>query len=156
MGQQTASVGLLTHSSVMSWRFILIFVVVLFTAGVVYGFLRKRYQWTAQDTAMARARSTRAPYWYRVLRALDVFANVVVNGKEDETISARSGRWAHKAHGGPWYYRWPARALTAFLNAIQVDHGEQAMSGDLERASEIVTLETAALQEPSFDKVQHG
>lgn len=156
MEQQSKIVGLVTHSSVMSWRFVVILAVVLFAAGVVYGFLRKRYQWTAQDTAVARVKSTQAPYWYRVLRALDVFANVVAGGKEDETISARSGRWAHKAHGGPWYYRWPARALTAFLNAVQVDHGEQAMSGDLERASEIVTLESVALQQPSFDKVKHG
>jgi hypothetical protein len=137
----------------MSWHFILLVAVVLFVAGAIYGFLRRRYKWTATDTAASRVRSSQASYGHRVAVALDIFLNVVANGKEDETISARAGRWAHKAHPGPWYYRWPARVLTAFLNAIQVDHGEQAMSGDLERASEIVTLETAALQEPSFDKV---
>lgn len=127
-------------------------VLALFGGLAVYGFLRKRYHWTDLDTRLSQIRSLKEPYWRRVLVAFDVFCNVIFGGLPDETISARCGRWAHTAHGGPLVYRWFARFVTAWLNAIQVDHGEQAMSGDLARAQVIVALESAALAEPSFSK----
>ena len=73
-------------------------------------------------------------YVHRVLVASDIFANVVMGGYPDETISSRCARGAL---AGRWWGVWMSR----FLNLFQRDHGADAMAGDRERAKAVERLE---------------
>ena len=59
------------------------------------------------------------PYYLRVLIALDQFANTILGGWPDETLSSRAGRKAHCT----WYWK----ALAWVLNHIQPDHTKIAI-----------------------------
>jgi hypothetical protein len=77
-------------------------------------------------------------YIHRVLVAFDQFVNVIFRGRPDETISARSYRAA--LEGKLW-----GRAMNAFLNIFQSNHGAKAAAGDLERSQSIDATETKIL-----------
>lgn len=110
---------------------------------VLVSFVTSRnYPWTQADTAASEAASIKGPYWYRLLRAFDVFCNVASGGEEDETISARCGRWSMRPHG-----HLVQKFMIRWLDVLQGDHGFQAMSGDLARAQRIVKIETDALSQ---------
>lgn len=59
------------------------------------------------------------PYWLRVLIALDQFANTVLGGWPDETLSSRAGR----KKGTAWYWT----TLAWVLNHFQPNHTTMAI-----------------------------
>lgn len=123
-------------------------VVALVVAMVVLSIVgRKQYPWTSDDTWKSMLASGHEPYRYRLALALDLFANAIAGGRLGETISSRCGRWKLVVHGHGTVWHWLADWMCAWLDVIQPDHGEQAMSGDLKRAQNIVALETAALEQ---------
>lgn len=73
-------------------------------------------------------------YLHRVIEEIDVTANVVTGGNQDETISSRAAR--ADMQGKKWG-RW----LSAALNLFQRNHGAKAEAGDLERAAHVEYLE---------------
>lgn len=76
-------------------------------------------------------------YVKRVLIGFDQFANVVLNGHPDETISSRSARAA--TQGKLW-----GKTMSKFLDLFQKDHGATAEAGDLERAETVEYLEDSS------------
>lgn len=96
--------------------------------------------WSVSDVAQAEARTAVEPYWHRVLVALDIFINVVfIKGQEDETISTHS--WRASLLNRTW-----GKAMIWWLNLFQANHGQQAASGDLERAENRVIVLSKLLQ----------
>lgn len=87
-----------------------------------------------QEEAKQRQETAREGFLHRVLVGFDIFCNVLLCGKPDETISSRSAR---AALAGKWW----GIVLSRFLNLFQLDHGADAMAGDLERAEEVEKLE---------------
>jgi hypothetical protein len=86
------------------------------------------------DVPKAEAKAAAEPYWHRALVALDVFLNVVVMfGNQGETMSSHA--WRASMQGKLW-----GKLMNAWLNGFQSKHGPQAASGDLERASVMVSL----------------
>lgn len=79
-------------------------------------------------------------YAFRVLVAFDQFANVVIGGSPDETISARSGRLQFQ-------YPWTWGVLARLLNTVQPGHTEGAIEHDEGRAEEVVLKEKDAEKE---------
>lgn len=90
------------------------------------------------DIAVQEAQAAKEGYVHRVLVGFDQFVNVILRGRPDETISARSYRAA--LEGKLW-----GRILNACLNVIQSDHGAKAAAGDLERAKAILATEDDTL-----------
>lgn len=86
------------------------------------------------NVAVQEAQAAKEGYVHRVLVAFDIFVNVLFRGREDETISARSYR--AYLEGKLW-----GRAMNAFLNFFQKDHGAKAAAGDLERSQSIERTE---------------
>jgi len=80
-------------------------------------------------------------YFHRTLVGLDQFANVLMGGNPDETISARSARASKR--GGI-----VGKAMCWWLDKIQKNHGEDAEAGDLERADKVKQIEDSALKVP--------
>lgn len=73
-------------------------------------------------------------YAVRVLIALDQFANVLIGGHPDETISARAARAAENGE------RWGI-GMSKFLDLFQRDHGAEAQAGDVARAITVAKAE---------------
>lgn len=74
-------------------------------------------------------------YLHRVAVALDICANVLLKGREDETISARVRRLSDTYKGlsaNPLI--WIAKVLNGWLNFVEFNHGHGAEIGDLVRA----------------------
>lgn len=92
----------------------------------------QRYGWTSADTAKSAAQVMSAPYWYRCLVALDLFANVLLRGMYGMTLSSRIAIWAAMKRKGP--VGWFVGMLLKALERLQADHGDEAMSGDIARA----------------------
>ena len=90
------------------------------------------------NVTLQEARAAREGYVHRVLVAFDVFVNVLLRGREGETISGRAYRAALMGH------RWGI-VLNFLLNLIQKDHGAKAAAGDLERANSIAQTESRIL-----------
>lgn len=100
----------------------------------------QRYGWTSADTARSAAQVTSAPYWYRCLVAIDLCANVFLNGMFGMTLSTRIAIWAAMKRSGPT--GWFIRMLLWALEHLQRAHGDEAMSGDVARATiAIVTIQ---------------
>ena len=105
---------------------------VLFVLLVAFLLIRGSHaqpSWNASQTAESETTATRGNYFYRVARAGDVFINVVLLGKEDETISTRTWRWSLKPHGREF-----SKLVTRVLYGIQKQHGVGAATGDVGRA----------------------
>lgn len=116
----------------------------LFVVAVVVFFIRGGHaqpSWTPADTAKSESTATHGGYLYRVLRAGDVFLNVVARGRECETISTRCWRWSLRPHG-----RLFSKALTKVLYGIQKNHGPGAATGDAGRAQDEAQFLTAVIQ----------
>ena len=79
-------------------------------------------------------------YLLRVLIAFDMFVNVIINGRFDETISSHSGRAALK--GKLW-----GILMSKFLGLFQKNHVLIAQQSDLDRARAIEKTLQASLSE---------
>lgn len=80
-------------------------------------------------------------YFGRLARAFDVFCNVIFGGLQDETISARMGRWATEDTG---VRKWIGTLLAKGLNVVDADHCAAAEESDKERAEVVISTETLA------------
>lgn len=90
--------------------------------------------WIPQDIAPTEARAAKEGYVHRALVALDIFVNVIVLlGEQGQTISSHA--WMAAQSGEAW-----GKAMTTWLDWIQPNHGQQAASGDLERANTSATI----------------
>lgn len=90
---------------------------------------------TAQKEQRDIAESQHDGYFMRVLKALDVFINVVfLRGHLDETISSHAGRAAYE--GKVW-----GIYLTKFLNIFDSNHALNAQAGDIGNAEQEIGLE---------------
>jgi hypothetical protein len=89
---------------------------------------------TPAQEAKQRASASHEGYAHRVIEEVDVTANVIADGKQDETISSRASRAA--VAGKLW-----GRVLSRVLDGFQKNHGAKAQAADLERAEEIEALE---------------
>jgi hypothetical protein len=70
----------------------------------------------------------------RDLIALDMFANVLTGGNEDETISSRLARGAEQHHV-------VGEVGTKILNLFESNHCVKAQAGDVYRATTVEKLE---------------
>jgi hypothetical protein len=95
---------------------------------------------TPAEEAKAKSDTTHEGYIQRVLVAGDIFANVVMDGQEDETISSRVARWDTEDKG---VKHEVGHLISEVLADIQKDHGALAEAGDLERAQEVESIEEA-------------
>lgn len=84
-------------------------------------------------------------YIKRNLVAFDQFANVLLDGSNDETISSRAARWATEEKGSK---RAVGRIVSKALDLFQKDHGAQAIAGDETRAQDVVKIEDASGELP--------
>lgn len=89
---------------------------------------------TPEQVVQQESEAAKEGFVKRDLIALDIFANVLAAGHEDETISSRLARDAeqHKVVG---------EIGSKILDVFQRDHGVKAQAGDLERAKAIVLTE---------------
>jgi hypothetical protein len=89
---------------------------------------------TPEQVAAQEAKTAKEGFIKRDLVALDMLANVLADGHNDETISSRLARDAeqHKVVG---------EIGSKVLDVFQRDHGAKAQAGDLERAEAIVLIE---------------
>lgn len=84
----------------------------------------------AVDIPLAEAQAAAEGYLHRALVAFDIFVNVVLlKGQQDETISTHC--WRASLEGKTW-----GDVMCWWLNLFQDNHGPQAASGDLLRATE--------------------
>lgn len=91
------------------------------------------------DVPAAEARASKEGYLHRVFVALDIFMNVVfLFGEQDETMSTHA--WRASMEGKLW-----GKLMNKWLTGFQANHGPQAASGDLERASVRVSILTKTL-----------
>jgi hypothetical protein len=81
--------------------------------------------------------ASREGWLHRILVALDQFGNVFLfRGQPGETISTHAARACRL--GKTW-----GRAMSAFLDIFQADHGSKARAGDIERAKNLLRIEDA-------------
>jgi len=92
-------------------------------------------------------------YWQRLLIGFDIFANVLLGGQLDETISSRVQRMSTAHHGWARVWRWPllllAKLVLGALDWIQPGHGVIAEIDDAARAQALVRLERAVIPRTS-------
>lgn len=98
-----------------------------------------------KSIAQCETSAERESYPRRLLVAFDQFCNVALGGDPDETISARSARWAARGKTGFILWRLLARAILAWLDFIQPSHGVGARAGDLARAETVERIEDQSL-----------
>jgi hypothetical protein len=93
--------------------------------------------WTPGDVPAAILRASNEGYPHRVLVAFDIFLNVVFCfGEQDETMSTHAWRKSST---------WFGKAVNYWLSWFQPNHGPQAASGDLERATARIAILSKAL-----------
>lgn len=81
------------------------------------------------DVPKAEAQAATEKYPHRAVVGLDIFCNVFfLFGRQCETMSTHA--WAASKEGKFW-----GKAMNAWLNGFQPNHGPQAASGDLQRTS---------------------
>jgi hypothetical protein len=94
------------------------------------------------QTATQEVQASKEGYVLRLLIAADMFANVMLGGHEDETISTDTGLMATK-------HQFVGVVVSRALDLFQSDHGAKAGAGDLERAQqEVIRLETSGVVGP--------
>lgn len=94
---------------------------------------------TPTQEATAEHQALSEGYLMRLLIEIDKLGSVLTDGDPDETISSRAARAAEA--GKPW-----GIALSKILDKVfGADHGATAQAGDLARAEQIITTETASL-----------
>lgn len=92
---------------------------------------------TPEQAARLEARAGNEGYVHRCLVGLDQFANVLIGGKADETISSRCARASVQG-------KWWGMGMSSFLNLFQANHGAKAVAGDMERAKNIESTEQSS------------
>lgn len=93
---------------------------------------------TPDQIALQEAQAAHEGYIHRTVVALDQFANVLLDGVPDMTISSRAAIAAQK--GKTW-----GIGLSKLLDVFQADHGMKADAGDLERANAVQQVEQQTL-----------
>lgn len=96
---------------------------------------------TPQQIAAAEARVSKEGYLHRALDGFDQFIATLMDVQDDQTISSATEIAAHKQ---VWYHAF-AVALNSGLDLIQKSHGQLAQAGDIERAKEVIAVDTSAL-----------
>jgi hypothetical protein len=100
----------------------------LATARALFGKKQPAFNYPA-DVPIAEAQAASEGYLHKALVAIDICLNVVVlGGRQSETISTHA--WIAAQEKKLW-----GRIMNAWLNGFQRDHGAEAASGDLQRAS---------------------
>lgn len=87
-----------------------------------------------QQEVANEEKATHEGYLHRVVEEIDVTANVIAGGHQDETISSRVGRDAEQGH-------IVGKVVTHGLDLFQHNHSATAQAADKERAEEIIKLE---------------
>ncbi len=95
---------------------------------------------TPAQEAQAKASAAKEGYVMRNLVALDMDANVLMGGSDDETISSRMARWACEGKG---LRRAIGSVISKGLDLLQRNHGARAVAGDAERAAIVLETENA-------------
>lgn len=76
-------------------------------------------------------------YIKRVEVVIDIAANVITDGQQDETVSSRAARAALQG-------KWWGIALSTVLGWIQPNHGAKAQASDIARAENVIRIEESA------------
>jgi len=90
----------------------------------------------AEASAVAK-QALREGYWYRLLKGLDEYGNVITGGDLGQSISSRVGLDAAKGDKG-------AIAMVEFLNMFEKDHSVKAEVADEAQAEKVVQAEQAS------------
>lgn len=93
---------------------------------------------TPGEQALAESQVTKEGYIKRNLIAFDQFANVLLDGANDETISSRAARWATHETGAKGAV---GKIVSKALDLFEKDHGARAEAGDLQRAETVEQIE---------------
>jgi len=102
------------------------------------------------DTVQAEvAAQAKYNYYDRVVRALDMFVNVVFGGELDDTVSGRTARWRNS--NGSW---WPCLCCKLF-NVLfrETDHCTEALMADTARAELEIARDEGSLDKPQPETV---
>lgn len=97
---------------------------------------------TPEQITEQEAKVSKEGYIQKDLVGLDQFANVLLGGSPDETISSRVARWDTEDKG---IKHEVGKIVSKGLDLFQPDHGAKAEAGDLERSNAIQAIETEAL-----------
>jgi hypothetical protein len=87
-----------------------------------------------QVIAKEESQAAKEGYVHRALVGVDQFANVLLGGNPDETISSRAQRAANRGDLLGKFTSW-------WLSKLQSSHGYKAEAGDIERAKKIEDIE---------------
>lgn len=98
---------------------------------------------TSAQVAKDETQVAKEGYFRKDLIGLDQFANVLMGGSPDETISSRSARWATEDKG---LKEEVGEVVSKGLDLFQKDHGAKAEIGDMYRAETVETIEQKAAQ----------
>jgi hypothetical protein len=93
---------------------------------------------TPDQIAIQEVQAAKEGYIHRSLVGVDQFANVLLGGNPDETISSRSQRAAQRGD-------FVGKVMCWWLDKIQSQHGEKAQAGDIERAIAVEKIEEKSL-----------
>lgn len=94
---------------------------------------------TPVQEAYEQSQAANENYIVRVLVSVDKLGNVVLmDGNSDETISSHLARMAVEDTG---FKEAVGNFGSAVLDAVQKDHGADAMAGDLARAMQVTQME---------------
>lgn len=96
---------------------------------------------TPQQEFAQEQRAEHEGYLHRVAEEIDVAANVIAGGHQDETISSRLARADVEDHG---IGKEVGKVGSAILDVFQSDHGAKAEAADLERAKVVENLEESS------------
>lgn len=97
---------------------------------------------TSEQIAEQEAKVSKERYIQKDLVGLDQFANVLLGGSPDETISSRAARWDIEDKG---IKHEVGKIVSEGLDLFQSDHGAKAEAGDLERSETVRSIEKKAL-----------
>lgn len=94
---------------------------------------------TPAEQAIQESQAAHEGFLRRDLIALDDLGNtVLLDGKNDETMSSHFARMATEDHG---VEQKIGKLASEGLDLLQGDHGAKAQAGDLERAKTVEALE---------------
>jgi len=93
---------------------------------------------TPSQIAQQEVLAAKEGYVHRTLVGFDQFANVVLGGDPDETISSRSQRAAQRGD-------LLGKAMCWWLDKLESDHGQKAQAADIERAVVVEKIEEKSL-----------
>ena len=96
---------------------------------------------TPEQASLVAKKALREGYFYRLVKGLDEFGNVVTDGNLGQSISSRIGLDAAKGDHG-------AIAMAEFLNLFEANHCVLAEKADEAQAELVVATEAASVDLP--------